>query len=565
MRNLIYLLLLISTPGFSSPAKGSSTHSQPPDFVTMVDGRRVIISDTPPPLSAFRTPEPAPRFDHLRLQRHPEGLRSHLMSLLPTPSSQDHSSVPLPHAAEMASVGNTLYAFSQQKTLIPELSDLKSRATQAEHESAQLREDNQKLRNQLEAGRSAAHKQETQRLSDLIAQNQRRLEIPVSEKLASASDRLIERKSQEIQARLADQLRAYDTTDLAHEIRNWNTYSREKKETLNELQELSTEAARWRDPPQPTDLTQDLFQSTIQAGLNFLTEAAQIAGGHRGGSFIDALQASQRAREIAKALLDVGLGLTPGIGFGKDCYEAFTGKSLIDGTKLDLFNRSFAVVGVATIGGSNIAQGAYKAIRGISSTLHARNWGHGLESAIRASEHGVTHLTRHTPIHNGPLHGITIPNPTGGILTVSDTFRSGTYITYTTTEPLVLYRVTSATPETAAVMKNLDTTTAHFSGYWTRTPPTSPTQAMIDSALERSWGSHANVWVKIEIPAGTTLHEGFTASLQRIAPTERTFAQQTLREARPGTQMSEFIGGGNQVFYNGTIEKEWIQELGDFL
>ncbi len=61
------------------------------------------------------------------------------------------------------------------------------------------------------------------------------------------------------------------------------------------------------------------------------------------------------ALTMAKTVADIGLGLIPGVGWGKDVYEAVSGKSLIDGSELSTFDRTFAVVGVLTAGvGSKI-------------------------------------------------------------------------------------------------------------------------------------------------------------------------------------------------------------------
>lgn len=96
------------------------------------------------------------------------------------------------------------------------------------------------------------------------------------------------------------------------------------------------------------------------------------------------------------------------------------------------------------------------------------------------------------------------------------------------------------------------TTWAHRSNFWTSIRPSSPTQALIDSALERSWGSRSNIWIKIKVPASETLNEGVTAGIQRI-----------------GHNMSEFVGGGNQIYVkpgiDGTIPKEWIEEISRFV
>ena len=56
------------------------------------------------------------------------------------------------------------------------------------------------------------------------------------------------------------------------------------------------------------------------------------------------------AAEIAIALLDLSLSLTPGIGWGKDTYEAISGRSLLTNEKLDDFSRTLAILGCVTLG-----------------------------------------------------------------------------------------------------------------------------------------------------------------------------------------------------------------------
>ena len=54
--------------------------------------------------------------------------------------------------------------------------------------------------------------------------------------------------------------------------------------------------------------------------------------------------------DIAIAAADLALSLTPVIGLGKDIYEATTGQSILNGQTLTRFERSMAVVSIATLG-----------------------------------------------------------------------------------------------------------------------------------------------------------------------------------------------------------------------
>ncbi len=61
-------------------------------------------------------------------------------------------------------------------------------------------------------------------------------------------------------------------------------------------------------------------------------------------------------KSLAVGALDVALSLTPGIGLGKDIYEAYYGVNLLTGVKLTKFERTMACVGILTVGyGSKVA------------------------------------------------------------------------------------------------------------------------------------------------------------------------------------------------------------------
>jgi hypothetical protein len=197
-----------------------------------------------------------------------------------------------------------------------------------------------------------------------------------------------------------------------------------------------------------------------------------------------------------------------------------------------------------------------EAVRGnrtFGNTLNqAMRTNEGLVSEIAAVDAEVSrivdsarNIVRHSPHNEGVLHakalnrGI-IPLDARGVPVphsrISDTFRSGSYLTYETTKSTKLYRVFSAPDEVG-----------HQSGFWTKVKPTSATQSMIDSALEPSWGNQATKWIEIEVPVGRTLHEGVAAPIQRV-----------------GDNMSEFLGGGNQVYLDFEVSLEWISNRGGF-
>ena len=75
-------------------------------------------------------------------------------------------------------------------------------------------------------------------------------------------------------------------------------------------------------------------------------------------------------------------------------------------------------------------------------------------------------------------------------------------------------------------------------GYWSRTAPSGPMQAKVDSALNPAWGNLATDVSTIRVPAGTTIYEGAAA-------------------AQPLTGGGSLLGGGNQVFIP-RVDSAWL-------
>lgn len=104
------------------------------------------------------------------------------------------------------------------------------------------------------------------------------------------------------------------------------------------------------------------------------------------------------------------------------------------------------------------------------------------------------------------------PGPLGE--KVAGTFRSGSYSQLVTTEPTTLYRVWGGKA-------------GQLSTYWSRTVPSGPVQAQLDSAILPEWQNTAMNVTRIQVPAGTTIYEGAAASQNGI--------------------LARLLGGGNQV------------------
>jgi RHS repeat-associated protein len=103
---------------------------------------------------------------------------------------------------------------------------------------------------------------------------------------------------------------------------------------------------------------------------------------------------------------------------------------------------------------------------------------------------------------------------------IAATFRGGSYTQNVTSETTTLYRAYGGTA-------------GEVGGYWTRTAPTGPLQARIDSALAPQWGNTAQSVSTIRVPPGTTIFEGFAAP------------------------QGNLIGGGSQVFIP-NVNPSWL-------
>jgi hypothetical protein len=231
---------------------------------------------------------------------------------------------------------------------------------------------------------------------------------------------------------------------------------------------------------------------------------------------------------------------------------------------ISTFERSLSLVGLALTGGGGILAGLPGAITGSYLSKAIKNVAkytdkiikpqiikklkranksldEATEIAIKTTDEikiisnrilkSSDHIVNHNPINPGKLHNIRL-----GSGKVSDTFRSGTYLSYTNKKPIKLYRVYSA-PDNVG----------HMSPYWSKIKPKGPTQVMIDNALDPAWGNRATKWIEIELPTGNQIYEGASASI-----------------IKQGNLMSEFAGGGNQIYLDFDIKSDWIVTRGDF-
>ena len=199
-------------------------------------------------------------------------------------------------------------------------------------------------------------------------------------------------------------------TNLAREVSYWEPkLTPEKKYVFKLLDEFENLQGTINAQEQTTYTV--LSEIAIETGLDSLSEAAALAELSADCGFQEAVSESWSALEIGRGILDIVLGFTPGVSLGKDAKEAITGYSLLPNVKtgevekLSTFERGMAVVGVVSLGTSNVATSTMKAIAKISRVAHyslgskfARK---GIESSIdfagrvvdSAGKHGIKILT----------------------------------------------------------------------------------------------------------------------------------------------------------------------------
>jgi hypothetical protein len=137
------------------------------------------------------------------------------------------------------------------------------------------------------------------------------------------------------------------------------------------------------------------------------------------------------------------------------------------------------------------------------------------DEVIEAAEAEAKAVSKATSgVRYGPLKPGPLPEK------IAQTFRGGSYTASTVSEPITLYRVYGGKA-------------GQLGPYWTRTRPSGPLQARIDLALRPEWGNTATQVVKIEVPAGTKIYEGFV-------------------EAQGG-----LVGGGSQVVIP-KVDPRWV-------
>ncbi len=122
----------------------------------------------------------------------------------------------------------------------------------------------------------------------------------------------------------------------------------------------------------------------------------------------DEFELGHVATRIADTLLDVAVSITPGIGWGRDVYEAVTGVDLLSREELDVFSRSMAILGAVTAGvGSKLGKGVKvlgklakgeKAAEAVSVSRKAIAEAEGVSRSIIASKSQLQKKFKHAEV-----------------------------------------------------------------------------------------------------------------------------------------------------------------------
>ena len=112
---------------------------------------------------------------------------------------------------------------------------------------------------------------------------------------------------------------------------------------------------------------------------------------------------AETLKTLATTLVDIGLSITPGVSWGRDVYEALTGKDLVTGEELSTFDRTMAVLGAVTGG---VGSKAGKVMNGVDKIRKVIDKTKGAEKARDALDKADKVLESASKLSDGAKDGV---------------------------------------------------------------------------------------------------------------------------------------------------------------
>lgn len=203
-------------------------------------------------------------------------------------------------------------------------------------------------------------------------------------------------------------------------------------------------------------------------------------------------------------------------------------------TTLSALSKAFKTGGMLKAG-AHILSAGRSAVTAMAKSLRSLRPGSlGRLPGVQPFQVGPEDALRFSPINPGPLSE-----------RIAGTFRGASYTAIDLTEPTTLYRVYGE--------DGYD-----LGQFWTRTRPSGPGQAQIDSALNPAWGNDAQNMTEITVPPGTRIFEGSAAPQNLPGAGTHPFSDSDPTPMHlPGA--GELMGGGNQVIIDiDKVPRSWI-------
>ena len=173
------------------------------------------------------------------------------------------------------------------------------------------------------------------------------------------------------------QQRAQEIDRIAASIKNTSQRIAVKKQAIKRLKGIAKRRNAIREK------VKHMNHSVIRT--RYVNIATSSIAASRDFYIANKFESGMIAANMAETALDLATTWTPGVSWGRDIYEALTGKHLITGAALGIFERGMATFGAATMGfGSKIGKVfkvVQKMMKGRGAAKSAKIVGKALKSA----------------------------------------------------------------------------------------------------------------------------------------------------------------------------------------